>query len=319
MTGFLGSMRRLFFGLGDKAVSPERRGFDVSDPIAARHLEAVGRSFLHGYNAALLDTDPWRIARVLDPVDDLFRGFAYEGAAMALSILDLITPWGKSRFEAFLKGPGDAHIYMVYIGHGWALARLARRFEPHIAKRDPLLCWLLADGYGFHQAFFHPKKYLHRLRRPKKLRSGFGLNAFDQGLGRALWFVAGTNVPGIRATILRFDEARRNHLWSGIGLAATYAGGVSEEVLYNLREASGSAWPHLAQGACFAAEARLRADNLIPQVATACRIFCDLSPAEAAELTNRLRPEGSGPACYQSWRSSICNAFTAVPAESGAI
>jgi hypothetical protein len=45
---------------------------------------------------------------------------------------------------------------MVHIGAGWTLARLFGRAEHYLATKDSLLRWLVVDGYGFHEGYFHP-------------------------------------------------------------------------------------------------------------------------------------------------------------------
>jgi hypothetical protein len=116
----------------------------------------------------------------------------------------------------------------------------------------------------------------------------------------------------ISRTIGDFPTDRQPDLWSGIGLAATYAGVVSEEVLVTLRESAGPHRPHLAQGAVFAAKARQRAGNLTRYTDLAARILCGLSAAEAAHLSDatleNLPDDASQPA-YEIWRQRIQQRF----------
>ncbi len=127
---------------------------------------------------------------------------------------------------------------MTYVGIGWLLARLpggiqgylrrlqqvgAKGLSP-LQKLDPLLGWLAIDGYGFHQGYFHWRKYIQGILPPKNL-SGYSCRVFDQGLGRSLWFVKGANIHAIEEAIAQFQPQRRADLWSGIGLACGYAGG----------------------------------------------------------------------------------------------
>ena len=50
-------------------------------------------------------------------------------------------------------------------------------------------------------------------------------------MGRGLWFIKGMDIEEIAKTISTFEEERRPYLWSGIGLASAYAGGVTAEQL----------------------------------------------------------------------------------------
>ena len=181
-------------------------------------------------------------------------GFAFEGAGMGLFLLDLLTPWRRDRLSAFLSGPGAPHVYMVHVGAGWALAQLGLRVDRALTRFDPLLRWLVMDGYGFHQGYFRWPRCVEGQWVPARL-SGYARRGFDQGLGRSLWFVEGADGARITASIARFPRARQADLWSGVGLACAYAGGVTAEPIQQLRSMAGVNLPSLAQGAAFAAKA----------------------------------------------------------------
>ncbi len=251
------------------------------------------------------------LVQALETLEPAFQGFAFEGAAMAMALLDRITPWKRNRLATFLEGPGDRHIYMMHIGAGWALARLRRRPEPSTKNMNPLLRWLVADGYGFHEGFFHSKLTIEERTRPRRIR-GYAQRMFDQGLGRSLWFVRGADVSAIAETIARFDPARQADVWNGIGLACTYAGGVGGDQIESLRRAAANFLPEVAQGAAFAAKARLRAGNPVEHTHVACRILCDMASDEAAQLTDAaledLPADGPEPA-FKIWRRRIQKHF----------
>lgn len=334
---------RPLFRLSPEEASFERRGFTAADPEARRRLEAVGRTFLAGYNAALAEDDPARLAGRLDRVPALQRGFAYEGAAMALALQDELSslpasalartglikrpPGGgeAGRLGRFLEGPGGPHAYMLHVGAGWALARLERGVGRHLAGSDPLHGWLAVDGYGFHEGYFHPGRHFPDPGQDGGLRERAGevqapagltepaRRVFDQGLGRSLWFVRGTDPGAIESTIARLDAARRGDLWSGVGLACAYAGGGREGTLRGLRTRAGERFGgHLAQGAAFAAEARERAGIPAPHTDRCCRLWCGTSAREAARRVREVRDElrheadagsaSSRPPLYQRWR-----------------
>jgi hypothetical protein len=294
-------------GISPEEISFDRRGFPSCDPDVRRRLERIGATFLHGYHAAVDYSAPEVLARRLNRVDAEYRGFAFEGAAMALSVLDLLTPWKRDRWLVFVSGPGAKHVYMVHVGIGWALARLRWRVQPVMRRLHPLLRWLVVDGYGFHEGYFHWRRYVEQQARPERL-SGYACRAFDQGLGRSLWFVNGADVARIPATIAAFPPTRRADLWSGVGLACAYAGGVDRAAIEALRRAAGHDGPHLAQGAIFAAKARQRAGNPMPHTALACDVLCGLPTDAAARLADRAvtaLPTGSVASAYEVWRERI--------------
>src|SRR6185436_17797456 len=222
----LGQARRRFLGISPIEVSFNRRGFRASEEVARLRLEQIGIIFLSGYHAALEETVFAPLAHRLSAVDADLRGFAFEGTAMGLALLDYFTPWRKDRWHTFTSRLGQSHIYMMHIGLGWALARLRRSVTSYLAGLDPLLGWLVVDGYGFHEGYFSWPRYIERQAIPTRL-NGYERRVFDQGLGRSIWFVKGANVTAVASAINSFPFARREDLWSGVGLASAYAGGCS--------------------------------------------------------------------------------------------
>lgn len=290
-----------------------RRKFRGGDVEVQQHLEQIGRIFLQGYHAVLTDDNPETLVPHLNAVEAEWRGFAYEGAAIGLALLDNLTPWKRNRVEVFLAGAGAEHTYMVHMGVGWVLARLHRPMEESIARLDSLLGWLAVDGYGFHEGYFHWKNYVKNQVIPSGL-SDYALRVFDQGLGRSLWFVDSADVTCLPFTLYHFDPVRRADLWSGVGLACAYAGGVNRAALESLRIASSDYWPQLAQGVVFAAKARARAGNPAAHTELACQVLCGMSAEAAAEMMDmtlkNLQADGTLPA-YEVWRQRIQCEFAA--------
>lgn len=291
-----------------------RRRFRWNDNQTRQRLERIGATFLLGYDAALEENDLAVLAKRLNSIERELSGFAFEGAAMGLTLLDSLTPWNKGRLLKFIAGPGAPHVYMIHVGSGWAVPRipwLRFNLQNHLRRLDPLLCWLALDGYGFHEGYFNWPRYVEDQLLPRQL-SAYGLRAFDQGLGRSLWFVEGADVERIPFTIKRFPLYRRADLWSGIGLACAYAGGADASAIQAMQNAGAAYGEHLAQGAAFAAKARQLAGNQSEHTDLACRIFAGLSASQAAAITDEalqdlpvdISPGAKEPA-YEIWRDRI--------------
>jgi enediyne biosynthesis protein E3 len=292
----------------------ERRGFAHCPEARRARLERVGGEFLGGYHAAIDTDDPGELARRLERVDPGFRGFAYEGAAMAWALLDRLFPWTRGRFRRLLAGPGASHAYMVHVGAGWAMARLPwvrRNVERACRDMDPLLRWLVVDGYGFHEGYFHWPRTVSRHIVPAGLH-GYARRAFDQGLGRVLWFVGGADVERIPALVAAFPAGRHSDLYAGLGLASAYAGGVTEAEMRRLWTAVGAHQPAFAQGVAFAAKARQRASNPEPHTELACQVVWQLDAQEAAAITDRALEDlesQAGEPLYEIWRRRVQQEF----------
>jgi hypothetical protein len=203
---------------------------------------------------------------------------------------------------------------MVHVGAGWALARLPwvrRNVERACRDLDPLLRWLVVDGYGFHEGYFHWTRTVSRHMVPRGLR-GYALRAFDQGLGRVLWFVGGADVERIPNMVAAFPTERHADLWAGLGLASAYAGGIAESEMVRLWAAAGARQPAFAQGVAFAAKARQRAGNPEPHTGMACRVVWQMDADQTAAITDSalegLMPEAGEPA-YEVWRRRVQQEF----------
>jgi hypothetical protein len=302
MSSILGSL----LSIRPEEVNLLRRGFHIPRESVRDRLEHIGETFLQGYHAALADGPLDTLAIQLDMIGAEFRGFGYEGAAMALDLLDQITPWRETRISRFLAGPAEPHPYMTIVGIGWSMARMSVGFGRRFSNLDPLLRWLAIDGWGFHEGFFHWPHYSGGKSHPRRLK-GYAQRAFHQGLGRSIWFVGGADPEVIVDFVEGFPHSCRGDIWSGIGLACTYAGGADAEEMSLIRRAAGPWWPHLAQGAVFAAKTRSRAGNPTEYADEACRLFAGLSAIEAAALSDLMlgqAVEGAEPA-YEAWRAAI--------------
>jgi len=315
--GIVAGLRRRILTPNVAQTSMAVRGFHVKSPEGRDRLETVGRSFLQGYAHAAEARHPDDATAGLERVARAFRGFAYEGAAMAFAVRDGL-PFGGRHVERFLEGAGGPHVYMVYVGVGWAMARLPRMRWSSLHAPDPLLRWLVLDGYGFHQAYFKTGRYVTGQYRPERFPwpaggPGFYANrVIDQGVGRAMWFVAGTDARRLHSMIEGFPEERRADLYSGAGLAATYAGGADEKELRWLRLVAGRYADDLAQGASFAAGARVRAGLVAPHNELGTEVFCGCSPRKAAQINDDalvdLDYDARLPA-YEQWRQRIKEAY----------
>ncbi|HEY0937843.1 MAG TPA: DUF1702 family protein, partial [Trebonia sp.] len=295
-----GRLRCQIFLPDQSEVKFERRGFHAPDSARQENLEKVGTIFLKGFAYGMGGRSIPEIESSLESIEPAFRGFAYEGCAMALGVRDGIAPVRRHWVSDLLASRGGAHIYMAYIGVGWAMARLPRLRWRAIEPRDPLLRWLVLDGYGFHQAYFRTSQYLARQYQAPIAGwpSDYANRVVDQGIGRALWFANGSDVSRVADAIVKFAPARQADLWSGAGLASVYAGGVDAGELEDMVRLAGEYRAHAAQGAVFAASARQLAGLVTPGTELGAKVHCGMSAQEAAAVADEARldlPTTDGP------------------------
>jgi hypothetical protein len=275
---------------------------------AAAALAGAVDAFAAGYNAAVEDPDPAAIGRALRVIAPERRGFAFEGAAMATGLFDLLSVTNDRRFERLARAYPE-HCYLIHAGLGWAAARIPWSLARPLAKSDAFLRSLVIDGYGFHHGYFAAREYVGAARlaplaadvRP----------AFDQGLGRSLWFVAGADAGELARTIGGFASDRRRDQWSGAGLAAAYAGGCDTAAIDALIAHAGVSRAALAQGVAFAAAARARAANPAPHTSECCERIWRLPLRVVIDLVEGMHAglDPAAPGAYQTWRGQVQTAF----------
>ncbi len=316
MANILGKVRRRVLTPSTSETRLAVRGFPEKSQESRELLEAVGGSFLTGFAYAAEAAAVGEVERRLESLERQFQGFAYEGAAMALAIRDGLPLGHRHHITDFLAGPAEPHTYMTYVGVGWALARVPRFCWPAVTSgvTDPLLRWLVHDGYGFHQAYFQTDKYVRQQFRernfgwPADAPAGYPARAIDQGIGRAMWFVGGTDVTLVTNMINKFDADRRPDLYAGVGLAATYAGGVDDPELRALAARAGDCRAQLAQGSAFAASARVIAGLVTPHTELATRVLCGVTPDQADRICQKSIPTedpDDGLPAFEVWRRRI--------------
>ncbi|GBF80268.1 hypothetical protein AsFPU1_1669 [Aphanothece sacrum FPU1] len=330
-------LRQTLLSISLEEATFAKRGFQETNAKTQQHLETIGKTFLQGYQTAIAFNDPSGVIAQINQIEAEYRGFAFEGAAMGLALLDRLTPWNSRRIEQYLIDEGQNHIYMTYVGIGWLLARLPGGIQSYLTELEKaqvrslgnwdicptsphsltpshphsLLGWLSIDGYGFHQGYFHWRDYIQGIKPPKNL-SGYSCRVFDQGLGRSLWFVKGADLNAIQQAIAQFQPHRRADLWSGIGLACGYAGGMENHAIASLKEAAKPYYPELAQGVAFAAKTRIRAGNLTEHTEIAAQILCGMSAQQAADITDDTLTGlsyGETVPVYEQWRQGIQKHF----------
>lgn len=298
----LGTVRRRAFGIAEPRKVFEAPGFA---PEAWTRFAPVLEALAMGYNVTLEDSSLPVLIPKLEATEPVLHGFAYEGAAMGLGVLDVIAP-GRHRARVFATGAGRRHVATVYVGFGLALARLRRKPETYLDGLDPILGWAVVDGYGFHEGFFARRRSIVRQSRPAHL-SEEGRELYDQGLGRSLWFSSGANIDTVAAIIATFDPARQVNLWTGAGMACSFAGGTDRAGLERVRRAAGAYRHRLAWAAAAAAWTRDLAGNPAPHTDLACAVLGELSGSEAARVLEDARHElgrDRSATSFRRWRDT---------------
>ncbi|RAM49866.1 MAG: hypothetical protein C6Y22_20340 [Hapalosiphonaceae cyanobacterium JJU2] len=306
-----GFLRRTLFGVSLENIDNLWINFPGDSTEAQRHLKQISFTFINGCNAALELGNTDVLVSQLEATKPNLRGFAYEGAGMGLAILDYVSPWRQNRLENFLNSAGAKYSHLVHIGVGFAIVGLQRGIKKSLAPLDPLQRWLAIDGYGFCLGMNHWQHFVKKAIVPKGL-TGYACRAFDQGLGRAIWFSLSADITGISEIVNSFPLSRQADLWSGIGFASIYAGEINRDALELLKTSSGKNQLDLAQGGAMAVKCRDVAGNQTSYTALASSILCGMPIEAVVRLVDTTRVElpldaedwFENPA-YEVWRQRI--------------
>ncbi|MBR1031472.1 DUF1702 family protein [Bradyrhizobium liaoningense] len=296
---------RRFLSLSADQATFQVRGFAAADPSSQSALEVIGQTFIGGYNSAILSRDIRDVLQHVSRIPALERGYAAEGAAMGAAVADALS-FRATLLSSCIETFEADFAYLAHVGAGWSLARVPWRRRRILAELDPLLRWLAFDGLGFHDTYFFHRHILDGWRRE---RLGYAARAYDQGVGRALWFVAGGSVSTAIKLASVLPESRHGDIWSGLGLAMTYAGSATADEIAAASEAANQHQTQFAQGVAFACEARVLARHIPDHTDLAARAVWGNGAEELSTLVRKARDglpvaEGDLPR-YELWRRAV--------------
>ena len=288
------------------------------------HYQFVVSKFFDGMYMALDISDQDELRRAIDNEPVEYRGFVYEGAGMGLVLLDGFLPF-KNRFDPFMRSAGRRYELLVQIGAGMGFGYLAtgmpirlvrRDTNKFVAEQDPMHRWLVLDGYGFFDGMVNWKRVITRRKQPREL-FGYGLRAYDQGVGRSLWICTGGYPGRFSQSINAFPAERQPDLWGGIGEGLAYAGGVDDfaRVRDLIREAGAFA-DHLAAGVAVGAVGRVRGgEQTAAHTDLACKAIWGCDSATLVASADERWDNGVGSVAdddlYENWRAGLRQQWTA--------
>lgn len=283
----------------------------IVDPgfASASTLRHVARTFVDGFSIAT-EIETVRLGYEIGTMAATDRGVGYEGAAAGKAVLDLSRSLGsecsisrgledESKVESsevfepklsesgYLLKDASQYSFLLFLGIGEAMAQL---------KLPPVLCndvsrelWSgqIIEGYGFFEGYFNWYEALVLQKYPVGLAPELRA-AYDQGLGRAIYFVSNCSAEKIREQINTFPIERRAELWAGVGIPSAYVGGLTERELTRLIDFAGNYRAELMQGVLLGSDARAKQLLIPDHTDMACNIICGARLSEAMALNSRL-------------------------------
>lgn len=216
----------------------------------AENIETVVATFQNGRALSEQELGLEELIAELNKFEPRYRSVAFEGASMGVALANSMEIW-KVYAEKTAK-----HATQVHIGLGWAIAEGQMNLASTLSEIEPEMQVKVLDGYGYWNGLFQRRTTIRTQQIPENITPEYQ-SGFDQGVGRAIWYATKGEVDKVANIINHFAEDRRPNLWQGIGVASTYVGGCSDELIADLKSAAGEFRTNLEKG-IEAAEASMR-------------------------------------------------------------
>ena len=226
------------------------------------------------------------LAEKLDSREIEFRSIAYESASFCIGLKDLESGNNLNLWQNFLNEKGEHHATQIHVGLGWAFSQKQINPVPFLTQLQPMMRYRVPDGYGYYEGVFRKRKSVQsqqRFETEDEVASG----AYDQGLGRSIWYLSKGNIDDAKNMIEVFAMDRQKDLWRGLGIAIAYAGGCDEEMLKNIFFKTELYQTQLATGAVMALVSSSIAQYISNDTELTCKIFCNKTPEQILAF-NRL-------------------------------
>ena len=302
---------------------PEVRSlFRRSQPKQARHLRnpandkvievnTVIEMIVDGYNAGM-DSSISALTRQIQSLPITERRVLFEGAAGGLFTAYLDGLIEYETIDAFLAQTDPYRVAITGLGLGTALSHTDTVLTCIQGVNPSYWSWMTYDAHGFHDGLFRWKMAISEKCTPPQT-SILWSRAYDQGLGRSLFFVAGADPRIILRLIDKFPVERRADLWSGVGLMVAYWGALDVKDLRLLLKRSGEYRPVLQAAVAFAASLRLGADEPRDFTEAASQIICRAHSEEVARVADhcmlKYQGEPLSSASFVDWQRQMVEFF----------
>jgi hypothetical protein len=246
-----------------------------------------------------------------DSYDAEFRSIAYEAMSMCIALHDLKTEQQLNKWFDFLNKSGIAHATQIHVGLGWALAQTETDISVILPELDPMMRYRVVDGYGYYDGIFRRRKSILNQQKPE-FTDPVACAAYDQGLGRSMWYLNNGVIAGAKAMLQKLPAERHTDLWRGMGIATVYVGGCNEETLREIAQSAEKYIPQLAAGAAMALVSRHYAGFISDSNALVASTICHRPVEEILSANEALRSnlDLNGEDAYMKWVDELESTFS---------
>ena len=255
-----------------------------STEAIANRIELIVLTFQVGRKIGEEILEPIEMIQQLNLMDEEFRSMAFEGASMAIAIKSIEQQDDLRSWLTFLEA-NPTHATQIMIGLGWAIGEKDLNPESILGSLDSIIQARAMDGFGYYMGIFRRRVSIRTQQIPEGISDNLQL-AFDQGLGRSLWYISKGDLEMLERMMDSFPVYRQKHMWRGIGVACPVVGGCNAQHLNSLRQLAGDFKNQLETGCALAAKSSVAAGIENRVLDDACELWLNRSKADAAGLTD---------------------------------
>ena len=256
--------------------------------------------FIDSKEKGLSITNHSELNSILLKNDAEFISIAYEAASMGIAINSIKSNNALADWHNFYQIFGLSHATQIHVGLGWALAELNLDINSYINELEPHYKYRVVDGFAYYHGKFKRRQAVRMQEIPENLNS-FGIRAYNQGLGRSLWYLAQGEVEKLHRLIDIFPIERRFDMWRGVGVAVAYVGGVKPIVIEELMKLSGNYLPAFKCGIAIAVQTKEKAKVTSNDTSLICATATGENHSIICEKLNQLEKNGD----YFNWLKNI--------------
>lgn len=259
--------------------------------VIAERMKKISTIFQQSAQAADEELDNEPLLFSLGNTDSEFRSVAYEASAMSRAILDFSENEKLDHWTAFLQ-QSPQHATQIHIGLGWAFSQKKVSPSSFFSTISPMMLPRVLDGLGYSDASFRQRVVIQNKIVPEEFNNKI-LKGYDQGVGRALWYIAKGNPAQLSKLIVTFPEERKSDLWRGVGIAVAYVGGFDKELLDELLTQAASFFDDFKIGIILATSSRARAETVTDFTELACQYWFGNSAKNMAGFAQKAEAEST--------------------------
>jgi enediyne biosynthesis protein E3 len=239
----------------------------------------------------------------LNSYDPEFRSVAFEAASMAIAASDFQQSEivQASLWKDFYSVHKVLYEVQLLTGFGWALASHQKKPADFLNQFDSLSAIRILDGYGYYYGLLRSRMCIADMQIPEDIHNDLQF-AFDQGLGRRMWYIGKGDLERLMAMLKKFPEERKANLWRGIGTASAFVGGIDLKMYDELGRLSGNHKKQLTIGKLFAIRSRMQAKSITESIKIGCGTLTGFNLETAYQFTEDAKQKSKN---FKEWLSGM--------------